>query len=168
MTLHVIIIIILFIPTWKIEPTSSTSSRPSARDTSISLSTLTSSSLAPPHANGGQENNLTGIISGVIVVVIVIVLLIIILITSVLILRRKKKGSMKLLNINSTGQSNPVYQSDTLVKGKPGLDIPLTNPVYGGNINIILLFLLYYCITVFVIFEVISFFCVSSLISSCK
>ena len=69
-TLHVIIIIILFIPTWKIEPTSSISSRPSARHTSISPSTLTSSSLAPPHAKGGQENNLTGIISGVMVVVI--------------------------------------------------------------------------------------------------
>ena len=67
-------------------------------------------------------------------VVIVIVLLIIILITSVLILRRRKKGSMNLLNINSTGQSNPVYQSDTLVQETPGLDIPLTNPVYGGNI----------------------------------
>ena len=110
----------------QIEPTSSTSSRPSARNISISL---TSSSLVPPHAKGGQENNLTGVISGVIVVVIVIILLIIILITSVLILKRRKKGSMKLLNINSIGQSNPVYLSDTLVKETRGLDIPLINPV---------------------------------------
>ena len=71
MTLHVIIIIISFNPTWKIEPTSPTSFRPFARDTSISSGTITSSSLAPPHAKGGQENNLTGILSGLIVVVIV-------------------------------------------------------------------------------------------------
>ena len=103
------------------------------RDTSSSASTFTSSPTELRSKGDPEEENLTGVISGVVVTVIVIILLI--LIVGVLIfitMRKKRKGSVNLLL--STGQSNPVYQSDTLVKGKPGLDIPLTNPVYGGNI----------------------------------
>ena len=105
------------------------------RGTSSSTSTVTSSP-TELRARDDPEEDLTGVISGVVVTVIVILLLI--LIVGVLIfitMRKKRKGSVNLLlDINSTRQSNPVYQSDTLVKGKPGLDIPLTNPVYGGNI----------------------------------
>ena len=108
----------------------------STRNTSSSTSTVTSSPTELRARGDPEEDDLTGVISGVVVTVIVILLLI--LIVGVLIfitVRKKKKGSVNLLlDINTTGQSNPVYQSDTLVKGKPGLDIPLTNPVYGGNI----------------------------------
>ena len=44
-------------------------------------------------------------------------------------LRKRKKGSLKL-QINSNSHSNVVP-----VEGQPGLDVPLTNPVYGGNNN---------------------------------
>ena len=47
-------------------------------------------------------------------------------------LRKRKKGSLKL-QINSNSHSN---QSNVVpVEGQPGLDVPLTNPVYGGNNN---------------------------------
>ena len=47
-------------------------------------------------------------------------------------LRKRKKGSLKLqINTNAySDQSNVVP-----VEGQPGLDVPLNNPVYGGNNN---------------------------------
>ena len=44
-------------------------------------------------------------------------------------LRKRKKGSLKL-QINSNATSNVVP-----VEENPSLDVPLTNPVYGGNNN---------------------------------
>ena len=91
-----------------------------------SSSTVTSSS--PSRSAEEDQNNLTVIISGVVVAVIVV--LIIILIVGMLIvftMRKKKKG----LQINSNAHSD---QSNVVpVEGQPGLDVPLTNPVYGGN-----------------------------------
>ena len=100
-------------------------------------STATSSSLNSAPARGDPGERVTAIISGVVVAVVVI-LLIPILIVGVLILitlRKRKKGSVELsLDKNRTVLSNPVDQSNSLpVKGNPGLDMPLTNPVYGGK-----------------------------------
>ena len=101
-------------------------------------STATSSSPNAVPARGDPGESLTGIISGVVVTVIVILLLIPVLIVGVLILitlRKKKKGSVELsLDNNGTVLSNPVDQGNALPdKGNPGLDMLLTNPVYGGN-----------------------------------
>ena len=100
-------------------------------------STATSSSLNSAPARGDPGKGVTPIIAGVVVAVIVI-LLIPIHIVGVLILitlRKRKKGSVELsLDNNGTVLSNPVYGGDALpVKGNPGPDMPLTNPVYGGK-----------------------------------
>ena len=47
-------------------------------------------------------------------------------------LRKRKKGSSKL-QINTNAHSDP--SNIVPVEGQPGLDVPLTNLVYGGNNN---------------------------------
>ena len=106
--------------------------RPSTGDTSDSVTS--SSSLLP--VRGDEENNLIGIISGVIGAVIVLVLILIVGVMTLLILRKKRKGSVNLhLDTNGTAHNNPVYQSGPVIKGEPDLDVVLTNPIYGGNID---------------------------------
>ena len=110
------------------------SNRSSATSSFVSTAT---SSPNPVLATGDPGESVTAIISGVVVAVIVVVL-IPIHIVGVLILislRKRKKGSVELsLDNNGTVLSNPVDQGDALpVKGNPGLDMPLTNPVYGGK-----------------------------------
>ena len=112
----------------------SPSNQPSASSSFVSTTT---SSPNPVLARGDPGKGVTPIIAGVVVAVIVI-LLIPIHIVGVLILitlRKRKKGSVELsLDNNGTILSNPVDQGNSLpVKGNPGPDMSLTNPVYGGK-----------------------------------
>ena len=95
---------------------------------------FTSSSPSSASAKGDPEKDIGGLVFVVAVPLIVILLLVFILIVGMLILitlRKKKKES--LLDVNSTVHSKPVYQTYTLVEGEQVRNIPLTNPVYGGN-----------------------------------
>ena len=77
-----------------------------------------------------------GIISGVIGAVLVLVLILIVGVMILFILRKKRKVSGNLhLHTNGTAHNNPVYQSSPVIKGEPDLDVVLTNPIYGGNID---------------------------------
>ena len=105
--------------------------------TSSFVSTATSSP-NPILASDDTGESITVIIISSVIVAVVVILLIPIHIVGVLILitlRKRKKGSVELsLDNNGTVLSNPVDQGNSLpVKGTPGPDMPLTNPVYGGE-----------------------------------
>ena len=69
---------------------------------------------------------------------IIIILLILIVVVSLLVLytRMKRKGSVILQqDINGT-HSNPLYLINNSFAVQTGLDIPMDNPVYGGNTDV--------------------------------
>ena len=82
----------------------------------------------------------TYIISGVIAFVVIVIILIILMIGVYLVMkmRKRKKDNAIVessLDVNSTGNSNPLYQSinTSPLEKKPVLDIPFINPAYEGN-----------------------------------
>ena len=82
----------------------------------------------------------TDIIFGVISFVILVILISILTICVYLVMkmRKRKKDSAIVessLDVNSTGDSNPMYQSinTSPLEKNPVLDIPLINPAYEGN-----------------------------------
>ena len=92
------------------------------------------------------ENNPVIIIVAVVVSILLLLLIVGIIVTTCLLVhyqrRKKRKSNLVVLNDDSLGYFNATYQSNTLNQTSTNVSkVPcdnISNPVYGGNIILII------------------------------